>query len=44
MLLAAGDAPAEELRRLRIRLKLDRRAGERATSMRTTARARKFTA
>ncbi|HWK74107.1 MAG TPA: hypothetical protein VNQ81_07540 [Povalibacter sp.] len=44
MLLAAGDAPADELRRLRIRLKLDRRAGGRATSMRTTARARKFTA
>lgn len=44
MLLAAGDAPADELRRLRVRLKLDRRAGDRATSMRAAARARTFTA
>ncbi len=44
MLLATGDAPADELRRLRVRLKLDRRADGSATSMRATARTRKFTA
>lgn len=44
MLLATGDAPADQLRRLRVRLNLDRHAGEHATSMRTSAQARKFTA
>lgn len=44
MLLAAGDASADELRRLRVRLKLDRRAGACATSMRAATQARKFTA
>lgn len=42
MLLARGDAAADDLRRLRVRLKLDRRAG--ATYMRTAGQARAFTA